>query len=395
MADCRGATMGVKAAIREEDAMAKLALFFDGTWNKLYDSLEEAKNTNVSILCAAVRRCEGAAQRVYYETGVGSDGWNAVVGGVFGAGLDRKILEGYQFLVRNYKEGDEVFVFGFSRGAYTARSLVGLIGRVGLITRVNVGDDAFERLVDAQSPRAAGADWAMFDRAYAIYRDRSGTQAARDADAAEFRAKYSRSVGIKCLGVWDTVGSRGIPDDCFAQFNQAVHGFHDVTLGAIVDNAFHALALDERRAAFTPTLWSTPTRPAQRVEQVWFVGDHSDVGGGHEDAPIGARLADIPLAWMAGRARELGLELDLLASRPEDEIAAEAGLHDTYEEFVDGQYRKLHPPAPRTPGDPHFCSQAIHPSVVARWRTERSRYRPAGQDLNTVLAALGEPALVA
>jgi uncharacterized protein (DUF2235 family) len=377
----------------------RLALFFDGTWNKLYGGLQEAKNTNVGILCTAARQCEGDAQSVYYETGVGSADWNALVGGVLGAGMDRKILEGYEFLVRNYKDGDEVFVFGFSRGAYSARSLVGLIGRVGLITKVNVNvheeAQAFERLVDAQSPRAEGAHWAMFNRAYAIYRDRSGTPAARDAYAAEFREKYSRPMGIKCVGVWDTVGSRGIPNDSFEQFNHAVHGFHDVKLGTIVDHAFHALALDERRAAFEPALWSAPARATQHVEQVWFLGDHSDVGGGHEDSPVGARLADIPLAWMAERARELGLELKLPPLRSEEEIVAQARRHDTYSEFLEGKYRKLHPPAPRRPGDPAFCAQSVHPSVTARWRAEGGRYRPAEQDLNVVLAAFGQPPLVA
>ena len=274
--------------------MKRLVVLCDGTWNRA----DQPAPTNVCKLREAVDPAEDAAvpQRVHYEPGVGTRPWERIRGGAFGLGLSRNVRDGYAWLVDTYEPGDELFLFGFSRGAFTARSLAGLIRNSGLLRR-----EHRDKVKDA----------------YRLYRSRKPQDAPWEAGAAAFRQRYAHSddVEIAFIGVWDTVGALGIPIDGFRPpvlSNRWT--FHDTTLSSSVRNAFHAISIDERRRPFVPTLWVEkqdehgniePRPPGQRVSQVWFAGVHSDVGGGYPDPA----LAEIPLRWMADRARECGLVL--------------------------------------------------------------------------------------
>jgi uncharacterized protein (DUF2235 family) len=265
--------------------MRRLAVFFDGTWNKRDDEPWDGDdNTNVVRLHDAVpaRDARGVEQLKRYVAGVGTKWYERVGGGVAGLGLSENIREGYRFLVRNYRDGDEIFVFGFSRGAYSARSLVGMIRFAGLLKPDR------EKLVPA---------------AYLLYRRRDDGPESRIA--RYFRRRHARDVRIKCLGVWDTVGALGIPGHVLDAVDREIYAFHDTELSGIVENAFHALAIDEHREDYAATLWDPVEKPDQAIEQAWFPGAHTDVGGG-----AGGLLCDVPLVWMARKAKACGLEID-------------------------------------------------------------------------------------
>ena len=196
----------------------------------------------------------------------------------------------YQFLVDRYEPGDELFFFGFSRGAFTARSLAGLVRNSGILRR-----EHRDKVKDA----------------YDLYRSRKPDDEPSAQAAKAFRDAYSHpDADITFVGVWDTVGALGIPSGVLQPplLNKR-WSFHDTTLSRKVKNAYHAISIDERRRPFAPTLWvQKPNEepPAdQTVAQVWFAGVHSDVGGGYDDPS----LSEIPLRWIAARAQECGLVL--------------------------------------------------------------------------------------
>ncbi len=269
----------------------RLVICCDGTWNRP----DTANVTNVEKIARTIEtdltRTGGVQQLVLYLSGVGSSGYfvDRMLGGAFGFGLFNNIRAGYRFLALNYDPGDEIFVFGFSRGAYTARSLVGMVGRVGLLTREALVAD---QLPDAVARYRAGADGAS----------------AFARTPQNFQATYChRDVSVRLLGVFDTVGALGVPGAI-----RKKHQFHDVNLGPVVTSARQALAMDERRIKFEPCLWEAPEEQrvadesSGRVQQVWFPGVHSDVGGGY---PV-CGLSDTTLLWMASQARECGLVFD-------------------------------------------------------------------------------------
>lgn len=269
----------------------RLVICCDGTWNRP----DSANVTNVEKIARTIEtelnRTGRVQQLVLYLSGVGSSGYFAdrMLGGAFGFGLFNNIRAGYRFLALNYDPGDEIFVFGFSRGAYTARSLVGMVGRVGLLTREALVADQLGEAVDRYRAGSEGA-------------------AAFTKTPEEFQATYChRDVSVRLLGVFDTVGALGVPGAI-----RRKHQFHDVTLGPIVACARQALAMDERRVTFEPCLWEAPREQrvadeaTGRVQQVWFPGVHSDVGGGY---PVSG-LSDTTLLWMASQARACGLVFD-------------------------------------------------------------------------------------
>jgi uncharacterized protein (DUF2235 family) len=268
---------------------------------------------------------DGSVQKKWYDTGVGTNWYDRVAGGAFGLGIDRKIQEGYQWLAKNYPEpntGDiDVFIVGFSRGAYTARSLVGLIRNCGLVLPENA-----HRVADA----------------YAIYRQRD---TSADTDQAKaFRDRYSREIKIKFLGVWDTVGALGIPLQALQWLNAKQYTFHDTELSAIVQNAAHAVAIDEHRVDYQVTLWSPVEKDGQNVEQRWFIGAHADVGGGYSSR----LLSDLTLAWMFGKAKETGLAIEQGYEPTVGETNWRLSPTDSYSHFLEGVYAKSHPPFYRT-----------------------------------------------
>jgi uncharacterized protein (DUF2235 family) len=258
---------------RSKNMSKRIIFCADGTW----DDPESA--TNVYGLFKAIPI--SSSQIAYYDDGVGSDGTplEKLTAGAFGDGLFQKIKDGYTKIAHVYEEGDEIFLFGFSRGAYTARSLAGMIAVCGLPTG-DFDDD-------------------LVNDAFQAYRNKD-QRAAFEAKYALFNAK------IKMVGVWDTVGALGIP----AIFGgiEVDYAFLDTTLHPDVLNAYQALAIDERRQEFPPTLWQQPAPavPGQVLEQVWFAGVHCDVGGGYPETS----LSDITLSWMLGKAVALGLQLD-------------------------------------------------------------------------------------
>lgn len=343
--------------------MKRIVLCFDGTWNVPADEgrdPSERVETNVSRFHESVQPVgpDGVVQAKAYFRGVGTDHWDRITGGVLGAGLAEHIRDGYEKLIELYDEGDEVYILGFSRGAYTARSLVGMIRNSGLVSR------RFAKL-------AAAA-------AYLIYRTRGdGPDTAR---ARRFRARFSREIPIRFLGVWDTVGALGIPLELAGRLNASYFQFHDTELSAIVERAYHALALDEHRADYEAALWNPREKPGQTIEQRWFAGAHSDVGGGYDDR----RLSNIALRWMQDRAADAGLGLTRV------EVGAESfkGMAtDSYAKFLLGLYARRHPR--------HFRSvletkgnETIDPSVDLRRGDPVLAYAPHNTGLpNLILTA--------
>ncbi len=258
----------------------RIAYCADGTW----DSADN--NTNVYKLYKALPI--SADQIPFYDDGVGSDGnpISELIGGAFGAGLFQKIKDGYTKIAHVYEEGDSLFLFGFSRGAFTARSLAGMIAACGLPTQ-NFTDD-------------------LVETAFQAYRQRDKRQALLDT----LKDNHMFNAGITMVGVWDTVGSLGIPS-VFGLVDPLVYGFLDTGLHPDIRNAYQALAIDEKREQFPPTLWTAPAAEGQTVEQIWFTGVHSDVGGGEsDDQPGSTALSDITLGWIMDRASVLGLQFD-------------------------------------------------------------------------------------
>jgi uncharacterized protein (DUF2235 family) len=327
----------------------RLIVCSDGTWGTAEGAVGGIfRPTNVvkieqAILASAP---DGTPQAGFYDAGVGTGNLvDMVSGGILGLGLSQNVEDAYRFLAQNYSEDDEIYLFGFSRGAYTVRSVAGFIRKCGLLKKAELGHLA---------------------EAFALYRRRDDT--ADTPDAKDFRERYSRPpLRIKFIGVWDTVGALGIPVDLPLRFlTIGCYQFHDVALSRSVDFAYHAVAIDERRAPFEPTLWEQHSEPGKQVmEQKWFVGDHMDVGGGHRSEA----LSDVALLWLIERAQATGLAFDgdaLSALRP-DPLGT---LHDSREFPFN-----LLPEHIRPIGVKERGNEKLHPSVRERYGADPS-YRP-------------------
>jgi len=282
--------------------LKRIVICYDGTWSALTNPDEV---TNVVRVAQAVMpvSSKGIHQVVYYNAGVGSGGpLDRFLGGVFGAGLRDNVKRGLAFLSLNWEApepdepADEIYIFGFSRGAYTARALAGVIGAIGGI------------------PKQASFD--QLERVWNHYRNSEKQRNADQQDIDDLiwkMPKNGKPPIIKCVAVWDTVGSYGIPAGFgFAGLARKLtawtRGFHDNEIGPHIEYGLHAMAIDERRRAFTATAWvNKPGEDRQNVEQVWFAGAHSNVGGGYKQAG----LSDHALIWMIARTNELTkLEFD-------------------------------------------------------------------------------------
>ncbi len=263
--------------------MRRLIVCADGTWNtpdEQADGLPTPTNVCKMKDALAPASPDGSAQLVYYHDGIGTGGFlNHFLGGVSGQGIDDNIKACYTWLIKTYQDGDEMFLFGFSRGAYTVRSLAGLIRKCGLL-----------------KPEFAN----HVDEAYDFYRN--GVVPSADP-AVEYRAAYSLERYVTFIGVWDTVGALGIPVPALKFIDGKKYQFHDVTLSSTVKYAYQALAIDEERVPFAPCVWEQQAAPEQTLEQVWFTGAHSNVGGGCPDPG----LSDLTFAWMQTRAAAVGL----------------------------------------------------------------------------------------
>jgi uncharacterized protein (DUF2235 family) len=353
--------------------MKRLVLCCDGTWNRA-DQEDAGKPCPTNVIKIAYRLAKEAKdpkdpegknppiqQIIYYDQGVGTgDFEDKVLGGATGAGLEQNIHDAYIFLMANYEPNDEIYIFGFSRGAFTARSIGGMIHKCGIIKREYV-----EQYINAER----------------MYHDAKVT--ADSPDAKAFRQKYSIDdpTPVRMIGVWDTVGALGIPLRGLRAVNKEEFQFLDTTLNPQVKFAFHALAIDEHRTPFEPTLWKAGNTPEQTVEQRWFPGVHSDIGGGYKESD----LSDGSLDWMMKCAATAGLvfddkvcQLHKITPKPEGVI------HDsmTLVYRVEGKYVR---PIDAKGADP---TQVVDDSAVKRWDAVAS-YRP--DNLRAYFKHIGDP----
>lgn len=270
--------------------MSKKIIFCaDGTWNTPHGPSALPNDTNVRKLYVLLN--DDDSQLKYYDSGVGTDGspFEHFFGGTMGEGLFQKVQDGYALLSYVWDPGDEIYIFGFSRGAYTARSLAGMIARFGVPTK--------------------NLDNRMVNRVFDVYR--ISDEAQKKAAKVPLIDEYGLTdVDVRMVGVWDTVGALGIPGHLFNYFDQAKYGFLDTQLSQCVKSAYHAIAIDERRSSFVPTLWTNPDGSARdndaQLQQVWFPGAHCDVGGSYFES----ELSNITLRWMIDCARTCGLAFD-------------------------------------------------------------------------------------
>lgn len=320
--------------------MRNLIVCCDGTWNASDNRDGDAlAPTNVRKLFEAVNLDSTTpVQLTRYQSGVGTGGLlDRVAGGLVGYGLSEDIRDCYQWLADKYQPGDRIFLFGFSRGAYTARSLGGLIGRYGLVDFSQHKQASRSELVKQ------------------IYCD--GYKKSGECKDVHF---HKDSNTVHFIGVWDTVGALGIPDDNLILDlldNPDFYRFHDTRISKQVKHARHAVALDEKRSSFTPTLWSKPPAGVD-LKQVWFPGAHSDVGGGYKETG----LSDGALKWMIDEVSgiENGIRFNeaIIAQIQPD---ASGLLHDSYTGAM-----KVMQTMPRAIPDLTSPKSALHDSVHQR-----------------------------
>jgi uncharacterized protein (DUF2235 family) len=353
--------------------MKRIVVCCDGTWNRP----DEESPTNVAKLAHAVADHDGETEQlVLYHRGVGTGRFDRIRGGAFGWGLSRNVRDCYRFVVERYDPGDELFLFGFSRGAYTARSTVGLIRNAGILRREH-------------------AD--RIDDAYRLYRGRGDEQHPNGAESREFRARCSHDeIDVRFVGVWDTVGALGIPG-VPKRLCGRLWAFHDTQLSSRVQLAYQALAIDEERRPFVPSLWYRAPDDGNVLEQRWFAGVHSDVGGGYPDCSV----AEIALCWMADRARAAGLAFDaghLVPTNPPDREQRRLGRQIAPD--VDGQLHDSSKPLyrplgrHRRPLEYHDKPGATKDGIaVASTAIARTGYSP--DNLLSYLARGGEVAEIA
>jgi uncharacterized protein (DUF2235 family) len=307
--------------------MKHIVICSDGTGN----AAVKRRGTNVFKLYEAVdfegHRTDPTKVRQigFYDDGVGTSRIKllAALGGALGIGLGRNVRQLYADLARVYDPGDRIFLFGFSRGAFTARTLSGLIAACGIIDRHHPGCTSDDELRS------------RVKQAYRAYRDRyrtrlmqlfRGPASDKPASAVRIRTQWAVQhqghragfepwqVPIAFIGVWDTVDAVGFPVPWVADlWNETFYRFKfpDHVLGPMVERARHALAIDDERHTFHPLIWdeapkgdgatrAAPVQDPDRIEQVWFSGMHSNVGGGYPKQGMSV----VSLAWMMDEAEQ-------------------------------------------------------------------------------------------
>lgn len=346
----------------------RIAMFLDGTWNTV------AANTNVWRLRSLCE--ETPEQLVYYSAGVGTLSGEHVSGGMFGIGIDKEVTDAYEWLIEHYEPGAQLFIFGFSRGAFTARSLAGFVAKCGLL--------------QAGSPVSLNQMFERYRKGTAISILKLANIPENELDQEDRLIKvYSQPIPVWFQGVWDTVGSLGVPLPFFPKVGKEDFTFLETDLRISQTHAYHALAIDEHREAFAPTLWlkktpkqgeCPPARELDHVEQRWFVGAHANVGGGYEDD----LLAEVPLIWLMNKAIKHGLHVKHAAVLDGNVYAC--AVRDSYAEMAHGAYEAITfwhkyyrtiggAPVDSTEAVTSTINETIDASVFERWRVNKD-YRP-------------------
>ncbi|HHB11627.1 MAG TPA: DUF2235 domain-containing protein [Chromatiales bacterium] len=328
--------------------MKRIVICADGTWN----SPEQGEPTNVLQLARGIRPHDGQGveQVVFYDWGVGTDR-KRIAGGISGAGIDKNIMDAYRFLVHNHEPGDAIFLFGFSRGAYTVRSLAGFIRNCGLLRREHA-----ERIPEA----------------YRLYRRRNRNTGPEAPMAREFRRRYAVAdiTPIEFLGAFDTVGALGIPVPFWGTLGREEFLFHDTEPSRIIRHARHAVSIDENRQDFEPTLWSD--KPGLDLKQVWFAGVHADIGGGYRERG----LSNCAFRWMLDEAAACGLAFEdhlQQAVRPDP---------------LDRMHNERRGIFRARPAVVRHVEGEVHPTALERWNRDAA-YRKRSRALAAWLAGQG------
>jgi uncharacterized protein (DUF2235 family) len=379
--------------------MKRIAIFCDGTWRGAND----AYDTNVEILSKALASngADGVSQASIYQEGVGTGrgpDWisrqiDKLGGGAFGWGVMANVVEAYMQLVAIYDPGDEIYLFGFSRGAFTARSLAGMIRANGVASRqaLNRVYEAAERYKSKDIETKPGTD-ASFE-----YRHSLNPEVVTEPAENIWRRAMGLPEGVllqvRYLGVWDTVGALGVPSmfGPLAKLWNRKYEFHDTYLSSSVKSARHAVAVDERRRTFPATLWQNlgrlnewKTDPERPYQELWFPGNHGSVGGG---GPVKG-LSALALGWMADGAERAGLtfEMDkLMAAVAEgDEMAP---LHNNPKDEGSLGERITGLGYKDRPGPVRFTE--VSGVTKERWAASNGGYRPV--TLNCVAEEMTPP----
>ena len=388
--------------------MKRIVILCDGTWNRA----DSETPTNVVRLAQAMRPedDEGVAQVPIYVQGVGtgegitswSRGLDKILGGAFGWGLTENIVEAYRHLVFLYEPGDEIFIFGFSRGAYTARSLSGFIRSTGIVARDDLS--LIPRAIERYRTHGDKDLNPRSERSLAFRVGEMRSRVATGADENVWRCAHDLPevplLRIAYLGVWDSVGALGVPKDIpiLGAMTARRHQFHDAELSSMVASARHAISLDERRRAFEPTRWTNvgslnaQFRPAsngvERYQELFFAGDHGSVGGGGDVLD----LSSIGLVWVIDGAAVAGLAFDPVRLRA---IQAEQNpqgplSNQSHPEGGFGDWLTRRRPMDRAGPE---TADEVHPSVLLRYAGEAKSkgfrpYRPGS--LGRIEVALAE-----
>jgi uncharacterized protein (DUF2235 family) len=327
----------------------RLVLCLDGTWNQrdsgtnIYHLSNLVLEGKIEPLSAAKRRAgaetEGPSkpvptgiwvQMVYYDEGVGTGLLDSVTGGAFGIGLSENVRQAYEWLVERYRDGDEVYIFGFSRGAFTARSLVGMIAKCGLLYRgaplppsqlwqgYKTMGPYPPRKPKTDSPYGPRPKPGRFRPLKYLKQDPGRNYGlipeSEMSDTEKLLCIWSRRIPIECLAVYDTVGTFGIEFLAIPWLREQRAQFHDTELTSLIQHGFHGLAIDEHRANFSHIPWHRATDIDEeekkkrketygRIVQHWFIGAHSNLGGSYDDDTLSQR----PLAWFIEECENLNL----------------------------------------------------------------------------------------
>ncbi|CAO3672964.1 unnamed protein product [Rhizopus microsporus] len=277
----------------------RIVVCLDGTWDTPYERTNVYKFAQALANGDVIDYKGQAWEQIHtYYSGLGTSRYK-ILGGLFGYGISGQIKSAYKYICEHYRdERDEIWLIGFSRGAYAVRSLSGMIYNVGLLPQNKVS---------------------KVEQAYQLYRFRGENGRPNGADAIKFRQKYQcKMPSIHFLGCFDTVGALGVPKlpwflggSVFYNLFHGLHGFHDTKLTPIVKHAYHAISIHDQRAWFRPTLMHFSDKryhpESQTLEQIWFPGMHADVGG--QEIPKYSRniISCHSLQWMMSKAHSQGL----------------------------------------------------------------------------------------